>query len=106
MLTSYDGGAKFLSGATIADFASAPSFLPKHDGWERSHYEEWIAACKGGPKPVSNFDVSGPVSETILLGNVALRTGQKIHWNSATLKADAAAANALVTKTYRPGFGV
>ena len=106
MLTSYDSGAKFLSGATIADFASAPSFLPKHDGWERSHYEEWIAACKGGPKPVSNFDVSGPVSETILLGNVALRTGQKIHWNSATLKADTAAANALVTKTYRPGFGV
>lgn len=106
LLTSYEGLGKFLSGAQVADFASAPSFLPKHDGWERSHYEEWIAAAKGGPKPVSNFDVAGPVSETILLGNVALRCGEKIRWNPTTLKADSAAANALVSKTYRPGFGV
>lgn len=106
LLTSYVGEGVFLSGARMEDFASAASFLPKHNGWDRCHYEEWIAACKGGPKPVSNFDVAGPVTETILLGNVALRTGQKIRWNSATLKADAPAANALITKSYRPGFGV
>ena len=105
-LTSYNGGGRFLSTAKVEDFASAPSFLPKRGEWDRNHYEEWIAACQGGPKPVSNFDVSGPVSEAVLLGNIAIRTGQKFKWNAATLKADLPAANALVTKVYRPGWGV
>lgn len=35
------------------------------------HQQEWIAACKGGPPPLSNFDHSGPAMELLLLGNVA-----------------------------------
>ncbi len=37
------------------------------------HYEEWLLACKGGPKPVSNFEYSGPLTEIVLLGVLALR---------------------------------
>ena len=42
---------------------------------ERSpgHYEEWVQACQGGPAPASNFDYSGPMTETVLLGVLALR---------------------------------
>ena len=32
-----------------------------------SHEREWVQACKGGPKPTSNFDHSGPVVESLLL---------------------------------------
>lgn len=106
LLTSYEGGGTFLSGARLSDFSSAPSLFPKRENWERSHYESWIGACKGGPKAVSNFDIAGPVTETVLLGNVALRTGQKLKWDARALKTDVPAANALLTKSYRPGFGV
>jgi len=106
LLTNYIGEGVFLSGARVEDFSSAPKLFPKHPDWDRCHYDEWIAACKGGPKPVSNFDVAGPVTETVLLGNVALRTGKKLKWDAKTLKTDDSAANALITKVYRPGWGV
>jgi predicted dehydrogenase len=37
------------------------------------HEMEWILACKGGVPAGSNFDWAGPLTETVLLGNVALR---------------------------------
>ena len=42
------------------------------------HYKEWISACKGGEPAGSNFDYAGPLTEVILLGNLAIRTGKKI----------------------------
>ncbi len=42
------------------------------------HFVEWINACKGGEPAQSNFDYAGPLTEVILLGNLALRTGKKI----------------------------
>ncbi len=38
------------------------------------HYQEWITACKGGQPAGANFDWAGPLAESVLLGNVALRT--------------------------------
>ena len=37
------------------------------------HRQEWIAACKGGDPAGSNFEWAGPLTETVLLGNIALR---------------------------------
>lgn len=37
----------------------------------RGHMPEWLDACRGGPRPLSNFDDSGPLMELLLLGNVA-----------------------------------
>ena len=36
----------------------------------REHDRAWIDACKGGPKPSSNFDYGGPLTELVLLGQV------------------------------------
>ena len=48
------------------------------------HYEEWVAACKGGPRAVSNFDYAGPMTEIVLLGVLALRApGRRLEWDSA-----------------------
>jgi arylsulfatase A len=47
------------------------------------HYEEWLNECKGSDsRAMSNFDYAGPLNKTVLLGNVALQTGQKIYWNT------------------------
>lgn len=56
---------------------------------ERSpgHYEEFYNACKGGKRPVDNFDYAGPMTETVLLGVLSLRApGQKLEWDSENLK--------------------
>ena len=46
--------------------------VPKTMARSPGHYEEWLAACKGGPRPVSNFDYAGPLTEIVLLGVLSL----------------------------------
>lgn len=67
-----------------------------------SPHQEWVRACKGGPKPGSNFDYSGPLSETVLLGNLAIRARKRIEWNSERFEiTNDAAANELLRASYR-----
>ncbi len=51
----------------------AAAKVPKTMERSPGHYEEWVQACKGGPRPVSNFDYSGPLTEIALLGVLSLR---------------------------------
>jgi predicted dehydrogenase len=56
---------------------------------ERSagHYEEWVAACKGGKRPAASFEYSGPLTEIVLLGVLSLRApGRRLLWDSENLK--------------------
>ena len=76
------------------------------------HYKEWIAACKGGSKPGSNFDWAGPLAESVLLGNVALRvqlredlTLCRLMWDTEQLKfPNLEDANKFVRTEYRAGW--
>ena len=71
------------------------------------HHRGWIDACKSGNPVHGHFDYSGPMTETILLGNVALRTGKKIHWDSPNMKAtDAPDADPYIKPTFREGWGL
>jgi len=78
--------------------------LPRSPG----HYQEWIGACKGGPAPGSNFaDHAAHLSEIVLLGNVSIRTKQKLHWDGPNLKVtNSADANALLNPPYRAGYSL
>ena len=57
------------------------------------HFEEWVNAIKGGPEAMSNFpNYAGPLTETILLGNLAVwaadapeTMGKKIEWDPVKL---------------------
>ncbi|MBL8815396.1 MAG: Gfo/Idh/MocA family oxidoreductase [Planctomyces sp.] len=82
--------------------ARVPKTIPRSIG----HYEEWLAACKGGPKPVSSFDYSGPLTEIVLLGVLALRApGVRIEWNSELMQVtNAPELNAFVKTEYRSGW--
>lgn len=46
-----------------------------------SHEREWQQACQGGPRPLSNFDHSGPAMELLLLGNVATLVGRPLEFD-------------------------
>jgi len=71
------------------------------------HHAEWIKACKDGSTTTCDFAYSGPLTEAVLLGNVAFRTGKKIEWDAANLRAtNCPEAENLVRKSYRPGWEV
>jgi predicted dehydrogenase len=81
---------------------------------ERSigHYAEWVAACKGGKPAGSNFDWAGPLTEVVLLGNVALRpelreelTFKKLSWDGDAMRfTNSEAANKHLRTEYREGW--
>jgi predicted dehydrogenase len=72
-------------------------FLPRSPGFHR----EWFDACKGGRPASCNFDYSGPLTETVLLGNVAYRAGGGFEWDHANLRA---AGNPRVEQYLRSHF--
>jgi predicted dehydrogenase len=82
--------------------------------WTHSpgHFVEFIEGIKGGPTPVSNFpDYGGPLTEVILLGNLAVwaapdaGTGKKIEWDAKNLVAtNAPEVMSLVKPTYPAGY--
>ncbi|MBN1490705.1 MAG: Gfo/Idh/MocA family oxidoreductase [Phycisphaerae bacterium] len=80
----------------------APS-LPRSPG----HHREFVDACKGGPPAMSNFSYAGPLTETVVLGNVAMRVGKKIEWDGPNLKVtNVPEAEQYVRGTYREGWSL
>jgi predicted dehydrogenase len=70
-------------------------------------YREWIDACKGGKPAGSSFSYSGPFTEIVLLGNLALRAGKPIEWDPARMKVtNMPEINEFVTKKYRAGWTI
>jgi predicted dehydrogenase len=88
---------------SLREFRQPEHPLPRSPG----QHAEWIRACKGGAAAMSNFtDYSGPLTEMVLLGNVAIRVGGKrIVWNSEKLEAvDMPAARQYIRREYRKGW--
>ena len=72
------------------------------------HYQQWVDACLGKGKAEANFDYSGPMTETVLLGNVGLHfAGKTLNWDAEKMQiTNVPAANQRVRKTYRSGWEV
>lgn len=101
MLIADYGRHELLPKTKYADFKPPAPTIPNSIG----HHEEWIAACKNGGPTTCNFDYSGPLAEAALLCNVALRTGKKLQWDAAALKATGCPeADQYLRKTYREGW--
>ncbi|MBX6315850.1 MAG: Gfo/Idh/MocA family oxidoreductase [Isosphaeraceae bacterium] len=83
------------------DFSPPPATIPPSIG----HHAEWIAACKTGGPTTCHFGYSGPLTEAVLLGNVAYRVGQKLHWDAESLKAtNCPEAERYIRREYRRGW--
>lgn len=84
-------------------YTPPPAIIPSSIG----HHKEWIMACKTGSPTTCNFGYSGPLTETVLLGNVAYRSGKKIEWDSKKLKAkNAPEADQYISREYRKGWSL
>ena len=101
---------EMVNGSTHEAVRAVPVTLPRnaHEGDSdvRQHLE-WIAACKGGPTPYSNFDIAAYLTEIILLGCVALRTGKRLEWDGPNMRAaNAPEAGRFVKREYRKGWAL
>jgi len=69
------------------------------------HHREWIEACKTGGPTTCNFDYSGTLTEAVLLGMAAYRTGEKLTWDAENLKAvNCPKADKHIRREYRKGW--
>ena len=103
ILCAFNGAnPKLIPEAKMNSYKQPPKTLPRSPGNER----EWLDACKGGKvKPGGNFEFSGLVTETLLLGNVATRWGQKFNWDRSNMKVvNADAAHKYVRPERRRGW--
>jgi len=101
LLAPHMGNPRLVPEAKMKGFKMPEPFL----GRGENHYQQWIKACKGGPTPTANFDYAGPLSETILFGNVAARAGRKLLWDGPNLKVtNAPEANEYLKREYRKGW--
>ena len=80
--------------------------IPRIPGNNSGHEKDWIRACKGGVAACSNFDYSGPLSEMVLMGNLAIRfPDRKLLWDGEKMQVtNDKAANAFVHRQYREGY--
>ncbi|GAA4436904.1 Gfo/Idh/MocA family oxidoreductase [Bremerella cremea] len=102
MIATY-GDFKLLPEDKFTDWKAPEQTIPRSIG----HYEEWIKACKEGTPTTCSFDYSGPLTETVLLGNVAFRTGGPIEWDAKSLKVtNNDSANQYIERKYREGWRI
>lgn len=75
---------------------------------EDPHKEFHDAIKAGDPKrPQSRFEQSGPFTEMVLLGNLAVRLNKKVEWDSKALRSpNCPEAAALVKRDYREGWAL
>jgi predicted dehydrogenase len=100
VLANY-GARVLLPPEKFAGAAPPPQTIPASIG----HHREWLEACKTGGPTTCNFDYSGTLSETVLLGNVAYRAGEKLTWDAKALKAvNCPKADRYLRRPYRKGW--
>jgi hypothetical protein len=107
---------------------SVPKTIDRVKGGEGGHYSAWVEACIAGPGSKeaknlsSHFDIAGPLTESVLMGNLAIRSydikstdkrggatypGRNIQllWDGPNMKiTNFDEANQYVKRTYRDGW--
>lgn len=87
----------------FANYQPPAKTLPRSPG----HYAEFVRACKGGEPAFSNFDFAAAITETLLLGNLAILTGEPIYWDPAAMKAiNCSKADYWINTPYREGWSL
>lgn len=105
LLCDFNGGKmELFPTASRKTFVEPPKTLPRSPGNER----EWLDAIHDDKlRTGANFVFSSKVTEALHLGNISLRTGERVGWDSSSMTLTGSdAAKAMVRPEYRPGWGV
>jgi predicted dehydrogenase len=103
MHETYGANPRLLPKSLMESYKKPAQKLPRIG---MSHEMNWVAACKGKAKASCPFDYAGPLTETMILGVLALRApGRKLLWDSANMQfTNAPELNAFIRREYRQGW--
>jgi predicted dehydrogenase len=103
----YGGRYVLLPKKDFEGFKPPAPTLPRNGRSDDGMKEEWVRAIMENKPEIaySNFDVAGLLTETILLGNVAMRAGKKLEWDGENMKfPNASDAEKFLHFEYRKGW--
>ncbi len=79
---------------------------PNFEAQPVNHYHSFVDAALGKGQTTAGFDFAGPLTEAVLLGNIATRfPGQTLEWNAGRLRfSNNRDADDFLRRTYRDGW--
>jgi len=107
-----EAGSLYSKGDYADDYQMLGLEDPKNVEFEKSpgHFEEWVNAIRGEKPATSNFqNYAGGLTETILLGNLAVWVGdnKRVEWDAVNLKStNMPELASLVKPEYREGYSL
>ena len=102
ILAEFSGGSpRLIPEKKMQSFKRPPQTLPR----PIEELDQWIGACHGEKPADARFEVLRPISETLMLGTVALRVPDKLNWQADNmLFSNSEEANKLLYRKYRAGW--
>ena len=98
----YGENPRLLPAERMKDFEPPTPTIPRIT---TTHEMSWANAIKNGTKAGADFSFSGPLTETVLLGNVAKRSDKRLRWDGDTMEfTNAPEVNQYVRVPYREGW--
>ena len=82
--------------------------VPSPGRQRKNHYLEWTRACRGEGATTASFEYSGPLTESVLLGNAVLNFPDKeLRWDSAGLRfSNEPETASVIRREYREGWQI
>lgn len=108
MCGTYSENARIIPETKMRAYTRPAKSIPRIENGPGGHEQDWVRACKGGPAASSSFDYSGPFTETVVMGNLAvLNPGKKLEWDGENMKVtNDEEANAYVRPVFREGWSL
>ncbi len=108
--SDYGGNWRLIPQELQAEANKVPQTLPRNkDGGDTGMKAELVMAIRENKPEIamSNFDYAGPLTEFILLGNVAIKAGTKLQWDGENFKiTNNSEANKYLRREYRKGWEI
>jgi predicted dehydrogenase len=102
----YGESPRLIPETAMKKYKRPPKTLERVPEGADGHEQDWVRACKGGAPATSHFDYSGPLSEAVLMGNLAIRHPDRLLlWDGERMEVtNDPDANAYVKREYREGW--
>jgi hypothetical protein len=92
---------RLLPKAKMQSFQPPPQTLPR----PAEELEQWVRSCRGTSPSDARFENVAAITDTILIGTIAVRVDKKLRWDAPNARfVDAPEADALMTREYREGW--
>ena len=103
MISGFGQNPRLFPAEKMADYEFPAETIPRIP--DRQPVTDWLRAIKSDTEPCSNFEISGPLTEWVNLGNLALHHEGKLEWDSKNLRiTNNQEANIDITREYRDGW--